>query len=221
MNHFLRWSVLTTALVAVLGVSSGTAHGQGSLPATKVGTVNIGLLFTKYNQAIVLKRQLESDIGPLKKKAEEVKDIMRQHEEWLKKNPDTSKPEIAQQAEKSRRAMVDGKRALEDMEVQARNLVGKKQESQLIQLYKEIHAGVQMYAQQNGYHVVFAYGDPADQDQFSFQNITRKMNAMDMGAAVPFYAQNGLDISNEVLARLNASVPAPPPPVIQPTGGTK
>lgn len=221
MNQFLRWSVragiFTTAFVVVVsGVAGGAIYGQGALPATKVGTVNIGLLFTKYNRSLVFKGQLEADLGPLKKDAENIKTIMKQHEDWLVKN---EKADLAQ-AEKSRKAMLDGKRALEDLDMQARKLIGKKQEAQLIQLYKEIHAGVQSYAQQNGYHIVLAYGDPPDQDVFTFATINRKMSAMDMGAAVPFYTQTGLDISNEVLVRLNSNVPVPTAPII-PTSGTK
>ena len=114
--------------------------------------------------------------------------------------------------------MKDGQRALEDLDAQARRLIGKKQETQLIQLYKEIHAGVQQHAQQNGFHIIFAYGDPPDQDQFTFQNINRKMTGMDMGASIAYYVQTGLDVSNDVLARLNASYPQTTAPII-PTGG--
>lgn len=217
VNQFLRsvlqsvqrWSVLTTALVVVVsGVTSGSAYGQGaSLPATKVGTVNIGVLFTKYRKAELFKKELETDLAPLKKEAENIKSIMKQHEDWLIGN---EKKEPAQrdaaQGEKSRKAMLDGKRALEDLDMRARTLIGKKQETQLIQLYREIHAGVQSYAQQNGFHIVLAYGDPPEGDVFTFATINRKMSAMDMGAAVPFYTQTGLDISNEVLIRLNGGV---------------
>jgi len=128
------------------------------------------------------------------------------------------------QTEKSTKAMRDGQRALEDLDMQARKLIGKKQETQLIQLYKEIHGAVQMHAQQNGYHIILAYGDPPDSDPFSFQNINRKMGGMDMGAAVPYYVQTGLDISNDVLARLNANRQAGgggPGVAVQPVGFNK
>ncbi|MEI7685281.1 MAG: OmpH family outer membrane protein [Planctomycetota bacterium] len=200
MKQILRWGVLATALMVLTGVNA-RAQGPSTMPATKVGVVNIGLLFTKYDKAQLMKKELENDLMPLKAEAEKIKAVMKQHQEWLEKFG--KDPAQMPQTEKSTKAMRDGQRALEDLDMQARKLIGKKQETQLIQLYKEIHSAVQMHAQQNGYHMIFAYGDPPDQDPFTFQNINRKMGGMDMGAAVPYYVQTGLDISNDVLARLN------------------
>lgn len=202
MNQFFRWGVLATALIVLAGgTASVQAQGQPSLAATKVGTVNIGLLFTKYKKAEIMKKELENELAPLKAEAEKIKSIVQSHIDYLKKFGEKADPA---QAETSRKAVKDGERALEDLDMRARKQIGKKQETQLIQLYKEIHAAVQMYAQQNGYHVVMAYGDPSDQDLFTFQNINRKMMSMDSGAAVLYYTQTNLDISQDVLARLNA-----------------
>jgi Skp family chaperone for outer membrane proteins len=170
--------------------------------ATKVGVVNIGVLFTKYEKATVFKKELEGELMPLKADAEKIKATMKQHQDWLEVNG--KKTTEAAQTEKSTKALRDGQRMLEDLDATARKLIGKKQETQLIQLYKEIHGAVTTYAQQNGFHMILAYGDPPDQDQFTFQNINRKMGGMDIGAAVPYYWQGGLDISNDVLVRLNA-----------------
>jgi len=199
----LRWGVLATALMVGAG---GTAQAQ--LPgqtqqATKVGVVNIGVLFTKYEKATVFKKELETELMPLKADAEKIKTNMKQHQDWLELNG--KKPGEAAQIEKSTQALRNNQRLLEDLDANARKLIGKKQEFQLIQLYREIHSAVATYAQQNGFHIVLAYGDPPDQDQFTFQNINRKMGGMDIGAAVPYYWQGGLDISNDVLVRLNAS----------------
>jgi Skp family chaperone for outer membrane proteins len=201
VKSFLRWSVLSAALLIIAG---GTASAQGqamSQPATKVGVVNVGLLFTKYAKAQVFKKELEGDLAPLKAEAEKIKNVMQAHQEWIKKAGTTDPG----QKEKSEKALRDGQRALEDLDLQARKLIGKKQEAQLVQLYKEIQAAVQSYGQQSGYHVIFAYGDPPDADLYTFGNINRKMSGMDMGGIVPFYIQNGLDVSNDVLQRLNYS----------------
>jgi Skp family chaperone for outer membrane proteins len=215
VKQLLRWGVLASALVVMAG---GTAQAQvpgQSLHATKVGVVNIGLLFTKYEKANLFKKELEADLAPLKAEADKIKNVMKQHEEWIGKYGKTDPVQL----EKSQSAIKQGARALEDLDLNARKLIGKKQETQLIQLYREIHAKVQEYAQMNGFHLVLAYGDPPDQDQFTFQNINRKMTGMDMGAAVPYYWQTGLDISNDVLARLNGGArPAGVP--LQPTGFT-
>jgi len=201
VKQLLRWGVLATALViGAGGLARAQLPGQ-SLPATKVGVVNLGVLFIKYEKSSIYKKELETELAPLKASAEKIKDAMTKHNNWLKDPRSTD----AKQRETSEGAMRDGQRALEDLDLQARKLVGKKQENQLIQLYKEIHAAVQTHAQNNGFHVILAYGDPPDQDLFTFQNINRKMGAMDMGAAVPYYWQTNLDVTNDVLVRLNSN----------------
>jgi len=205
VNPSFRWGALAVALMVLAGSVSQT-QAQAQVPATKVGVVNIGLLFTKYNKAQIMKKEIEGDLAPLKADAEKLKTIIQQHQEWLKKYA-TQDPA---QKEKSEKAIRDATRALEDLDMQARKLIGKKQEAQLIQLYKEVHAAVQSYGQQNGYHIILAFGAPAEADPFAFPSVNRWMNAMDIGSVVPFYVQTGLDVSNDVLARLNATVPAQP-----------
>lgn len=199
MKTLLKWGVLATALMIVAGGSARAQLPGQSIPATKVGVVNIGVVFTKYEKAAAYKKELEQTLLPLKAQAEKLKENTQGHVEWLKKNPNGD----ANQKAICEKAVRDNQRALEDLDLQARNLVGKKQETQLIALYKEIHAAVAQHAQQNGFHVIFAYGDPPDGDLFTFQQINRKMGGMDVGAAVPFYTATGLDISQDVLARLN------------------
>ena len=218
MKQFLRWGVLATALMVMTG-SAAFAQGPG-VPATKVGVVNIGLLFTKYLKAQTFKKELEADLAPLKADAEKLKNAMLAHKKCLDSGAGATN---AAQKDVSEKALRDGQRQLEDLDLQARKLIGKKQETQLIQLYKEIQAAVQSYGAQSGYHAIFAYGDPPDQDLFSFTNINRKMQGMDMGALVPFYIQPGLDVSNDVLARLNAPFGGTPPAPVQgiPTSNPK
>jgi Skp family chaperone for outer membrane proteins len=203
----LRGSVLAAALLAVIG---GSASAQ-TVPATKVGFVNMGLLFTKYVKAETFKKELETELAPLKEQAEKIKDAMKKHEEWLRNKANWAQNPA--QKEISEKAMRDGARALEDLDLQARKLVGKKQEAQLVQLYREIQGGVQQFAQQNGYHVIIGYGDPPNAtDLYTFGNVNRWMTGMDMGGSRPIYIQTGLDVSNEVLARLNGGglLPATP-----------
>lgn len=201
MKQMLRWGVLATAfMLGVGGIASAQLPGQ-SMPVNKVGVVNLGVLFIKYEKSTIYKKELEGELAPLKAQAEKIKDVMTKHNNWLKAPTSTD----TKQREVSEGAMRDGQRALEDLDLQARKLVGKKQENQLIQLYKEIHAAVQAHAQNNGFHVILAYGDPPDQDLFSFQNINRKMNALDLAAAVPYYWQPNLDVTNDVLVRLNSA----------------
>jgi Skp family chaperone for outer membrane proteins len=203
----MRAAALTVVTVAFAAGSVRTATAQ-QVPATKVGVVNIGYVFTNYEKAKALKKELDDELKPLKDQAEKIKAAMFEHKKWLE-TPNNPKVN-PQQAETSQKALRDGSRALEDLDLKARTMVGKKQETQLIQLYREIQGAVQSYAQQNGYHMILGYGDPPHLDPYTFANVNRRMTAMDMGTFVTIYVQPGLDISQEVLTRVNGSVSAIP-----------
>jgi Skp family chaperone for outer membrane proteins len=202
VKSLIRSAALTAIALALAVGSARTATAQ-QIPTTKVGVVNVGLLFTGYEKAKVLKKELDDELRPLKEQAEKIKAAMIEHDKWLK-NP--ANKINTQQTEISQKALRDGTRALEDLDLKARTMVGKKQETQLVQLYREVQVAVQSYAQQNGYHIILGYGDPPQLDAFAFANVNRRMTAMDMGTFVTMYVGPGLDISNEVLTRLNGGV---------------
>ena len=202
-----RAAVLTAVTLAL--ASSQSVHAQ-QIPATKVGVVNVGLVFTNYGRAKEMKAELDRELKPLKEQADQIKDAMMKHKTWLENK--TNVQTQPAQVEISQKALRDGARALEDLDLKARTMVGKKQETQLVQLYREVQAAVQQTAQQNGFHIILGYGDPPNLDPYAFANISRRMQAMDMGTFVTMYVQTGLDISNDVLARLNGTpMPSPSP----------
>jgi Skp family chaperone for outer membrane proteins len=201
VKSLLRAAVLTAATLAFAADIQHAAAQQ--VVATKVGVVNVGQLFTGYEKAKILKKELDDELRPLKDQAEKIKSAMIEHDKWLK-NP-ANKGDL-KQTEISQKALRDGTRALEDLDLKARTMVGKKQETQLVQLYREIQAAVQTYAQQNGYHIILGYGDPPQLDAYAFANVNRRMTAMDMGTFVTMYVGPGLDVSNEVLTRLNGGI---------------
>jgi outer membrane protein len=201
-----RAAVLTAVALALASGQSAVAQ---QIPATKVGVVNVGYVFTNYNKAKDMKAELDRELKPLKEQADQIKDAMLKHKAWLENKANLTPPNQPQ-VEISQKALRDGARALEDLDLKARTMVGKKQETQLLQLYREVQAAVQQTAQQSGYHIVLGYGDPPGLDPYAFANISRRMQAMDMGTFVTMYVQTGLDISGDVLARLNGS-PSPTP----------
>ena len=204
MKSLLRAAVLTAVTLA-FAANTQIAVAQQTM-ATKVGVVNVGQLFTGYEKAKVLKKELDDELRPLKEQAEKIKAAMIEHDKWLKNPASKQDPK---QTEISQNAIRTGTRALEDLDLKARTMVGKKQETQLIQLYREVQGAVQSYAQQNGYHIILGYGDPPQLDPFTFANVNRRMTAMDMGTLVHMYVGPGLDVSNEVLARLNGVAATP------------
>jgi Skp family chaperone for outer membrane proteins len=203
----VKRKILLVALTLGLTLSGGRILAQTTTPGapapsagpTRVAVVNIGQVFSKYDKAKTFKAELEGTLKPYKDQAETLrKDILAFQESIQKKDFAKYKQEDYE------RGIVDRKRKLEDLDKDVRALIGKKQEDQLVQLWKEVNAQVQGYAVSNGIHIVLGYGDPMTLDELnSFPNINRKMQGMDLGGAVPLFVSQGLDISNDVVRSLN------------------
>jgi Skp family chaperone for outer membrane proteins len=201
-------TILLVAGIAAFGVAVyfGTrlgAQGGGSAApvATRVGVVNVGIVFTKYEKAKVFKDELQKKVMPFKDKMDKWRKETIEYQDMIQKG-DFSK----YKKEDLEKAVVDRKRALEDTDREVRNLVGKQSEEQLVYLWREIAERVSLYGRQNGFHVVLGYGDPMDaKDLNTFANINRKMQGMDFGGVTPLYIADGLDISEGVVQSLNAS----------------
>jgi Skp family chaperone for outer membrane proteins len=193
----MTWMVAALATAWTLGVAS-QAHAQQA--GTKVAVVNIGTVFNKYQKAIDFKKMMEDTLKPYKDQAEKIKKDVLAYQGGIN-NPQTD----IKLKEQYQQAIVKLKRQLEDLDGEARKIIGKKQEDHLIQLYKEVATHIQAVGSQNGFHLVLGFGEPPDADLFTFVNINRKLTAMDMGALVPLYHHANLDISELVAASLNRS----------------
>ena len=193
----MTWMVAALATTWTLGVAS-QAHAQQA--GTKVAVVNIGTVFNKYQKAIDFKKMMEDTLKPYKDQAEKIKKDVLAYQGGIN-NPQTD----IKLKEQYQQAIVKLKRQLEDLDGEARKIIGKKQEDHLIQLYKEVATHIQAVASSNGFHLVLGFGEPPDADLFTFVNINRKLTAMDMGALVPLYHHASLDISELVAASLNRS----------------
>jgi Skp family chaperone for outer membrane proteins len=209
------------ALGAVAYFGSGLgAQGIGGAPAasggTRIAVVNVGTVFSKYRKAITFKDELQQVIKPYKDKADGWRKEMISYQQMIQ-----AKDFQKYKKEDLEKAILDRKRALEDMDRDVRNLVGKKQEDQLVQLWKEVNGGIKLYAKTRGFQVVFGYGDPMDEKEWdTFPNINRKMQGMDLGGLCPLYIADGLDVSMDVVTSLNAAFDQARPagPAVSPVG---
>lgn len=220
--------VLTTGFAVLLASAYGVSQlvaqppAAGAVPqvqGTKVAVVNIGLVFNKYKRAVVFKADLEETLKPFKTKAMKLQEEMKSWAEAMQKPGfEPSKKEQYQ------KALRNNQRELEDMELQIKNLLGKKQEDNLITLWKEVNMGIDAVAKAYGFQIVLGYGDPMEKDMLNqFPNINRKMQAMDLGSTVPLYVHGSVDLSAAIADTLNDwfdrqnKTPAP----VTPTSGTK
>jgi len=188
--------IITLALALTVGLAfAGSAHAQ---TGTKVAVVNVGEVFQKYDKAKAYKAELEKIIGPRKAEAET---LSKQMKDWAAslQHPSFDKKEQSRYEQ----AILANKRKLEDMDRQVRTEIGKVQESQIVNLYKDLNAAVEATAKAQGFQLVLAYGDISG-DQFTLENINRKMNGMDLGSTTPLFFAGSANITDQVTASLNA-----------------
>jgi Skp family chaperone for outer membrane proteins len=186
-----------------LRAQQGPAAGAAPTASggTRIAIVNIGTVFAKYEKAKAIKDEMQTTLKPYKDKADKWRAEMIQYQEFItKKQFDKYKEEDLQ------KAILERKRAMEDLDRELRPVIGKKQEEQLVQLWKEVNQHITRYGSSQGFHIVMGYGDPVDPKELdTFPNINRKMQGMDLGGVCPLYVANGLDITNDVVLSLNAT----------------
>jgi Skp family chaperone for outer membrane proteins len=192
--------VLALGMAAVMLATTTSRVGAQQAPPTRVAIVNIGLVFTKYDKAKAYKDQMKKLIDPYALEGETLK---KQALSWQAAMKDPKfDPKNKDQYEQGIRV---NQRKLEDLEMSVRNLVGRTQEEQVTSLYKEVQTAIEAYARANAIHVVLGYGEQIDGDAYSFGNINRKMQGMDLGSCNPLFHVAGIDISQPVIDMLNSA----------------
>jgi Skp family chaperone for outer membrane proteins len=188
----------------VLGLAAFAPAGllgqaQAQATGTRVAIVNVGLVFSKYEKAKFYKSELETTLKPFKTEGEKIADQMKKYAAASKEK--TVDPKLKDQYEQY---LVKLKRDMEDLDMRARKLIGTKQEEQIIILYKEVIGAIQAFAKANNYQLVLGYGQQIEGDLYSFANINRIMQGMDMGGATPLFLESSVDISQSIVDTLNA-----------------
>ena len=194
----------------------GTPAAAAAQQGTKIAVVNIGEVFNKYKRAQAFKADLEATLAPYKDKAKKLTEQSKFWEDEARKP--TTKPA---DAENLVNAINKNKRDLEDMSTEISKLLGKKQEDNLVTLWKEVNMGIEAVAKAYGYQIVLGYGDPMEKDLLNhFPNVNRKMQAMDLGSTVPLYIHGSIDLSPVIVDTLNKWI-EPKGAALTPTSGTK
>src|SRR5262249_16456578 len=126
--------------------------------------------------------------------------------------------------ERYKQAIIANIRKLEDMQRQVQAEIGKKQETQIITLYKDLNMAIEAFAKANSYQLVLGYGDLTG-DIFTVENIDRKMKGMDLGSTTPLYMGATTNITEPIITTLNnmyrSTGMAPAGGTVTPTSGTR
>ena len=211
-----KWTVPmgTLALTVAIG-TAGLGHAQnptpGGGPHTRIALINLAQVFKSYNKVSAFTNDNKRMLQPYQDKAKHIQTQIQLH------NAELEKRELAEarriELEKNRTTY---QRNLEDLQVEAKLMFTKKNEEQMLIVYKEVMETATGYAKSNGYEVVMHYNDvPNDSSDFySAGNVSRKIQA---GACIPMYLAPGIDITTAVTTLLNTAYG--PNSTVQPAPG--
>ncbi|MBI1830863.1 MAG: OmpH family outer membrane protein [Planctomycetes bacterium] len=222
-----RTLIVLAGVVALIAGAYGSTYllaQGGGAPAqpvvqqgTKIAVVNIGQVFNQYKRAQAFKAELEQTLKPFKDKAKALSDENQKYEAALQQ---TTPPLDATTRIRYQDLITKNKRDLEDMSKEISRLLGKKQEDNLVTLWKEVNMGIDAVAKAYGFQIVLGYGDPIEKELLhQFPNVNRKMQAMDLGSTVPLYIHGSVDLSPIIVQTLNKWLE--PQGGVAPAGGGK
>lgn len=208
---FAVGAYFTTHLFAQQPPAAPTTPQAG----TKIACVNVGQVFNNYVRAKAFKEELEKTVAPFKDRGKKLLDDIKNMQDAAQKPGFDPKYRDSYELQ-----IRKNKRELEDMQLEIQKLIGKRQEDNMMTLWKEINMGIKAVSESAGYQIVLAYGDPIEKEMQLVPNVSRKMQAMDSGAIIPIYVHGSADISDWVTRTLNRWVEdAQKTSGVQPTGG--
>jgi Skp family chaperone for outer membrane proteins len=208
-NRTVKRTAFLIAGALALGVAivAGTVYAQGTRPATtpapttKVAVLNITYVMKHYVKTKTYMEEFKKAIEPYEGK----------DKAWKAEGEKLAKDRLDPKTTDSQREGIEKRikqlqRSIEDNKVEVQKVLMKKQEEQIKILYNDVRDVVHKFAQQHGYEMVLHYHEPLTTEEYnSSQNIFRKMN---VGAMVPMYVANGLDISVHIVQTLNGQAAA-------------
>lgn len=196
---------MSPVILAILGISLAVPAMpivKDSTPefgTVRIAVVNIGEVFNRYDRARAFKADLEKTLAPYKNEAARITTNMKRWEMIVQ----DKELEAATRADYEGK-LINSKRQLEDMSRKIQAELGKKQEQNLVALWREVQMGIKDVAADQKIDIVFGYGDPMEKELLDlFPNINRKMQAMDAGSTVPLFVTPRADLSGEVVRNLN------------------
>jgi Skp family chaperone for outer membrane proteins len=166
-------------------------------PKSRIALINLAQVFKGYAKVACFNNETKKLIEPLKIKAKRIQIQIDAHTRELetKEMSDDQRAELDMQ-------LTEYKRKVEDIHNEAKRAFTKKNEEQMVILYKEVSELATRYAKQHDLDLVFNYNDVPMEDPTYFNpaNIHRKLQT---STVFPMYIREGMDITNEIIAHLN------------------
>lgn len=198
MKRLLRtgWIVLVIGTLIIASRSwSDTKPGQGA--HSKIALINLTKVLKGYKKVAAYQEDTKKMLQPYEEKARTIQQRIEARQLELK-----NKELVADKREKLEEELKRDQRQMEDISNEAKKTFGKKQEEQMVIIYKEVWELTRKSGKAGGYEVVMHYNDfnVDAPEYFSAMNIGRKLQA---GACIPMYVAPGVDITDEIVAALN------------------
>jgi Skp family chaperone for outer membrane proteins len=172
------------------------------LPGTRVAVVNINKVLKNYSKAQTLNNAIRGKVQGYAKMMNDKRDEMQRAQAELAKptTPQAMKENLEKQ-------IVNLQRQLQDIDNDARKVIGKEQGDIAVQIFREIEGVVRAVAASNNFDIVLSYPDATEDNEMYVQdNVVRKLASQ---AAMPLYYKPHVDMTAAVIQTLNASYPAP------------
>ena len=147
-------------LVVAIALSSASAQAVKDAPkpvgTTRVAVVNVGYVFNKYQKATKFKHEIEGQSGGTKERGTEAPRSDRR----LPSREMDNETECGQKSKdnEAKKYALTQQAKLEDLNTEIQRIVGKKQEDNLVALWKDMQDGIRVYATKNGIQLVLGYG---------------------------------------------------------------
>jgi Skp family chaperone for outer membrane proteins len=197
---------LTFALAGVFGshasaqqpATATQTRPAAAEPRTRIALLNLGYVIKNYKKFETFQSEIKAEY---KNYEARVQAKQAQSEQLTKHATD---PKTApEQRDADERTLKQLKREIEDLAAEAKAALNKKQDEQLVILYREIQDAASRYAMAHNFEAVFHYQDATtQQDYYNPYMIARKVQSPSL---MPIYQAPGLDISYEIVMALNAA----------------
>lgn len=201
MKRLLQSTVVVLVVGLLISVGrSGSETNPTPPPRTRTALINLSQVFKGYSKVTEYANANKAMLEPYQTRAKEI----QQKVEGLTKELE-NKELLADKRGQLEKNLKSSQRQMEDLSNEAKELFTKKNEEQMLIVYKEVMAEAQRQATAHGFDLVMHYNDvPTDApDFYSAGNVSRKIQA---GATIPMYIAPGVEITKEVITGLNAKV---------------
>jgi Skp family chaperone for outer membrane proteins len=193
---------VSSHLMAQPGAAT-TTPARPAAPQTRIALCNLSSVIKGYKKYQSFQAEIKGEIDKFQTKDKEI----RKHIEDCMKAMQAPTCTPADK-EKYEHWVQTDKHQLEDNQAEAKAVLGKKSDEQMVILYKEVRDMAQRYAASQGIELVLHYNDADEETQkaefWSPANVARKMQA---GACMPLHVAPGMDISAALIQMLNSQVP--------------